>query len=310
MSWQVIVFFSPRAREAQLRACYASERSVEASLVVHRDVPPWQPPHTLEPFPVLVQFTGSLPEGTPPEITGVETPPSWSYRPFPPHPPRQFFTAPPQDESAAAQAEYTQGRVPRSEFQDTYNPWAYYATHQGTAAYDDSVAASEAETGLGHVVRSPYTNPYEAWIYIGSPAFDETLDLDNLTRVVGRPAFRDPYAPRFLPGVTWNVAPDETVAAAAEPDTLGAVVRRLFRSPYAPGAYFAVFSGSGAYDESVAVAAQPEAVGSVVTNTYRDRYAPGHALSVFSGTEAYDDSSTPVELTGGVYVPTLRRRRR
>ena len=139
---------------------------------------------------------------------------------------------------------------------------------------------------------------------------DDTLELDNTATTVRRPPFRERYNPKLALDYAFNISYDDTVVVGAQPDTLGTIVRRLFRQTYDARRAAFELSGTAAYDDSVAVVAQEEAQGTIVRSVFRDRYNPRAAIVRLSGIESHDDSTVIPELTGGVYVPTIRRRRR
>jgi hypothetical protein len=276
MAFDVIVFFVPgRARRAHALAMgtTAPQDSSVAPPAGAALPATWQQPPTFKPWPVTVQFTGSLPEGTAPAApTEIETPPSWSYRPFPrPWVPRQVWTVPPGDDTFIVLPDTERTSIPRRTYRDPFDSRRAAAAFSGTPAYDDSVTLPADADPVGNIPTRQFQNPYRAVMYIGAGAMDDTLELDNTATVVQRPPFRQPYN--------------------------------------ATGALRHAFSRPG--DDTLDFGPQEEAQATVVRNTFRQPYNPRAALIAFSGSTPGDDTDlAALPLTGGIYLPVMRRRRR
>lgn len=193
-----------------------------------------------------------------------------------------------------------------------YRSWWVSPRLVGTAAYDDSTATIDLDdlAPVAQVVRSIYRKDYTAYIRMGREPGDLTHDPDTYVRMVGRPSYRVPFNAKPALDYCFNLANDDTFAVAAQDDQQSEIVQNVYRQPYNPRAALAFLLNHPAMDQSVVIGAQPEAVGTIVRNLYRESYDARLALIEASGNTPGDDSTAPVVLTGGVYVPTLRRRRR
>ena len=313
MAFEVIVYFVPRQKRAQAQTTGSSPGDASVTIAL-AETAVWTQPRSFGQWPAVVQFTGSLPEaGGAPEITTIETPPSWGYRPFKrPFQPYNVYTAPPGDDSVAATPEYSQGRIPDAEFKQPYNPRRALDFILNAPLADDSVAPNTLADSLGVILRNVFRDDYVAYGYLGSPPFDESLDLDHFTRPVERPRFKEPFNPRRALDHLFNISFDDSEVGAAQPDQQGEIVVRTFRNPYNPRVALTELMGTPAYDDSFAVDPQEdkEAQSTIVRNTHQVRFDSRRAAVMFAGVESHDDSTAVVQLTGGVYIPTLRRRRR
>lgn len=312
MAFEVIVYFVPRGTRALWQTTFsATGDAEEPSLVVQSSEPPWQRPRTFEAWPVLVQFTGSLPEGNAPASTVIETPPSWN----PPHwriryTPPTFWGAQVGDDTLAPTPEYSQGQIPRRDYRIVYKPWP--AIRFGTPTLDTSVVISTVDSAQARVPRNEHQKPYTAWVQMGpGRVSDESwTDIYSEARVPRRPVFRETYGAQRVVRALFSAPQDDTPTVDAQPDQQATVVRRTFRLPYDARLLAHAFAGTAAYDDSVTVAAPDELQSSIPRNTFRERYSAKVAAVKFAGMESHDDSTAVVDLTGGVYIPTLRRRRR
>ncbi len=314
MAFQVVVYFTPRLSRSAWRTQYhSSVQDQSGAAVADTESSTWDAPVTFRPWPIQVTFSGTLPEASAGvEFSDIETPPAWTYRPFPrPWAPRQVWTTPPGDDSVI-QAPDSGGHAP-AVFRNPYNPAAQLRYLLGRPALNDSAPTPGPDFERGAIPQNLFTNPYVAWGYIGTPSTDDTWDLEHFTRYVGKPLFRNPYQPlRYLLDLSFNSAYDDSTTAAAQPDSHGTIPINRYRRPYNPFRAIALFGGGTPGDTSVAVVAQVEQRSTVVRNTFREPFDSRQAaISLYArAREDHDDSTVVPDLSGGIYIPLLRRRRR
>jgi hypothetical protein len=236
----------------------------------------WQPSLPFRPWVVVVSF-GSSPDGSTAVVAEPpETPPSWRSGRFPrAWSPQQSWTPPPGDETFVVPPDTSRPQIPSRLFRDPYRPWPALRFLLGSPTLDESVTPPPDDMPVGSIPQNLHRKTYAPSFPIGYGAHDLSLELDvNLQAVtaVTRPPYR----------VAYNARP----------------------------ALAMLFGGLVTGDETVPEPPPPDAPASIVQNLDRTRYDSRRAAIAFCGISPQDLTNAPQPLTGGVYVPTYRRRRR